>query len=79
MEEGEFGLCFAVGSTSKASSGEGRNLAKFEVENVEAFSMLFRSEKHVCCFIGQLKVLVLDAKDRGSVGFDNHESCPKTA
>lgn len=41
MDEGECGQCFAVESTSKASSGEGRNLAKFEVENVEALSSFF--------------------------------------
>ena len=48
MDDGECGQCFAVESTSKASSGEGRNLAKFEVENVEALSMFFfffRTEK----------------------------------
>ena len=39
MDEGECGQCSGVESTSKASSGEGRNLAKFEVENVEALSM----------------------------------------
>lgn len=52
MDEGECGQCFAVESTSKASSGEGRNLAKFEVENVEALSSFFLfSDREAACLL----------------------------
>lgn len=54
MEEGECAQCFAVESTSKASSGEGRNLAKFEVENIEAlsmFSFFFFSDREAACLL----------------------------
>lgn len=55
MEEGECAQCFAVESTSKASSGEGRNLAKFEVENIEALSMFsfffFFSDREAACLL----------------------------